>query len=67
MIDGWQADVLTLALACGIDAIASKGLTTTDWQKRLRRIRRPIRGTASIDPRRAPVTIVDEVVDRKAA
>src|SRR5512139_44935 len=35
VIDGLQADVVTLALAYDIDAIASKGLTATDWQKRL--------------------------------
>ncbi|WP_128927950.1 sulfate ABC transporter substrate-binding protein [Bradyrhizobium guangxiense] len=35
VIDGLQADVVTLALAYDIDAIAGKGLTVTDWQKRL--------------------------------
>ena len=35
VIDGLQADVVTLALAYDIDAIAGKGLTTADWQKRL--------------------------------
>lgn len=35
VIDGLQADVVTLALAYDIDAIANKGLTATDWQKRL--------------------------------
>jgi sulfate/thiosulfate transport system substrate-binding protein len=35
VIDGLQADVVTLALAYDIDAIAAKGLTSTDWQKRL--------------------------------
>ncbi|AWL91815.1 sulfate ABC transporter substrate-binding protein [Bradyrhizobium sp. AC87j1] len=35
VIDGLQADVVTLALAYDIDAIAGKGLTATDWQKRL--------------------------------
>ncbi|WP_157783953.1 substrate-binding domain-containing protein, partial [Bradyrhizobium yuanmingense] len=35
VIDGLQADVVTLALAYDIDAIASKRLTATDWQKRL--------------------------------
>ncbi len=33
MIDGLQADVVTLALAYDIDAIADKGLLATDWQK----------------------------------
>ncbi len=35
VIDGLQADVVTLALAYDIDAIANKGLITADWQKRL--------------------------------
>jgi len=35
VIDGLQADVVTLALAYDIDVIASKGLITADWQKRL--------------------------------
>src|SRR4051812_48507874 len=35
VIDGLQADVVTLALAYDIDAIAGKGLTTADWQSRL--------------------------------
>src|SRR6476661_5545895 len=30
-----HADVVTLALAYDIDAVANKGLTATDWQKRL--------------------------------
>ena len=34
-IDGLQADVVTLALAYDIDAIAAKGLLACDWQKRL--------------------------------
>src|SRR6202167_2323081 len=35
VIDGLQADVVSLALAYGIDAIAAKGLVAADWQKRL--------------------------------
>ena len=35
VIDGLQADVVTLALAYDVDAIAAKGLVATDWQKRL--------------------------------
>jgi len=35
VIDGLEADVVTLALAYDIDAIAKKGLIATDWQKRL--------------------------------
>ena len=35
VIDGLQADVVTLALAYDIDAIGAKGLIATDWQKRL--------------------------------
>jgi sulfate/thiosulfate-binding protein len=35
VIDGLQADVVTLALAYDIDAIADKGLLAKDWQTRL--------------------------------
>jgi len=35
VMDGLQADVVTLALAADIDAIASKGLIARDWQSRL--------------------------------
>jgi sulfate/thiosulfate transport system substrate-binding protein len=35
VIDGLDADVVTLALAYDIDAIADKGVLPADWQKRL--------------------------------
>jgi sulfate transport system substrate-binding protein len=35
VIDGLQADVVTLALAYDIDAIAARGLLAKDWQARL--------------------------------
>ena len=35
VIDGLQADIVTLALAYDIDAIAAKGLIAEDWQKKL--------------------------------
>ncbi len=35
VIDGLEADVVTLALAYDIDAIADSGQTATDWQARL--------------------------------
>ena len=35
VIDGQEADVVTLALAYDIDAIQEKGLITAGWQKRL--------------------------------
>ena len=35
VIDGLQADVVSLALAYDIDAIAAKGLVAADWQRRL--------------------------------
>lgn len=35
VLDGLQADVVTLALAYDIDALANKGLVSKDWQKRL--------------------------------
>ena len=34
VIDGLQADIVTLALAYDIDAIAGKGLLSPDWQKK---------------------------------
>jgi sulfate/thiosulfate transport system substrate-binding protein len=35
VIDGLEADVVTLALGYDVDAIAAKGLIAADWQKRL--------------------------------
>jgi len=35
VIDGQDADVVTLALAYDVDAIADKGLIAADWQKKL--------------------------------
>jgi sulfate transport system substrate-binding protein len=35
VVDGLDADVVTLALAYDIDALAVKGLVASDWQKRL--------------------------------
>ena len=35
VVDGLQADVVTLALAYDIDAIADRGLIAPDWQQRL--------------------------------
>src|SRR6266568_6304601 len=35
VIDGLPADVVTLALAYDIDAVADHGLLAKDWQKRL--------------------------------
>ena len=35
VIDGLEADVVTLALAFDVDAIAKAGLIEKDWQKRL--------------------------------
>lgn len=35
VIDGLEADVVTLALAYDIDAIAERGLIASDWQKKL--------------------------------
>jgi sulfate transport system substrate-binding protein len=36
VVDGLQADVVTLALGYDVDAIAKAGLVPADWQKRLR-------------------------------
>jgi sulfate/thiosulfate-binding protein len=35
VLDGLQADVVTLALAYDVDALANRGLVARDWQKRL--------------------------------
>jgi sulfate/thiosulfate-binding protein len=35
VLDGLQADVVTLALAADVDALAKRGLIAADWQKRL--------------------------------
>src|SRR4051794_8911305 len=35
VIDGLKADIVTLALAYDVDAIAAKGLLAPDWQQRL--------------------------------
>ena len=35
VIDGLDADVVTLALAYDVDAIAERGIVAADWQKRL--------------------------------
>ncbi|WP_338766039.1 sulfate ABC transporter substrate-binding protein [Massilia sp. METH4] len=45
VIDGLQADVVTLALAYDIDAIAEKGLVSKDWQKRLAKNSTPYSST----------------------
>src|SRR5687768_7905870 len=46
VIDGLEADVVTLALAADIDAIAAKGkLLAPDWQKRLPHNSTPYRST----------------------
>jgi sulfate/thiosulfate transport system substrate-binding protein len=45
VIDGLQADVVTLALAYDIDAIANKGLLAKDWQSRLPRNSSPYTST----------------------
>lgn len=45
VIDGIQADVVTLALAYDIDAIQAKGLINADWQKRLQNNSSPYTST----------------------
>lgn len=45
VIDGLDADVVTLALAYDIDAIAGRGLLDTGWQKRLTRNSAPYTST----------------------
>jgi sulfate transport system substrate-binding protein len=45
VIDGLQADVVTLALAWDIDEIAERGLINKDWQKRLQHNSSPYNST----------------------
>ena len=45
VIDGIEADVVTLALAYDIDAIAEKGILAKDWQKRLQNNSSPYTST----------------------
>nr|WP_225702417.1 sulfate ABC transporter substrate-binding protein [Bradyrhizobium cenepequi] len=45
VIDGLQADVVTLALAYDVDAVAAKGLIAPDWQKRLQQNAAPYTST----------------------
>jgi sulfate transport system substrate-binding protein len=54
VIDGLQADVVTLALAYDIDAIANKGLLAKDWQKRLAQNSSPYTSTIVFLVRKAP-------------
>jgi sulfate/thiosulfate transport system substrate-binding protein len=48
VIDGLQADVVTLALAGDIDAIAERGLLPADWQNRLPRNSSPYTSTLAL-------------------
>ena len=45
VIDGLEADVVTLALAYDIDAISERGLLAHDWQKRLKHNSAPYTST----------------------
>jgi sulfate transport system substrate-binding protein len=45
VIDGLEADVVTLALGYDIDAVAEKGLIKNDWQKRLQHNSSPYTST----------------------
>ena len=45
VIDGLEADVVTLALAPDIDAIAAKALIAADWQKHLQQNSSPYTST----------------------
>ncbi len=45
VIDGLDADVVTLALAADVDAIAAAGLLPPDWQKRLDKNSAPYQST----------------------
>ena len=54
VIDGLQADVVTLALAYDIDAIAKSGLVATDWQTRLPQNSSPYTSTIASSGRSPP-------------
>ena len=45
VIDGLEADVVTLALAYDVDAVAASGLIKPDWQKRLTKNSAPYTST----------------------
>jgi sulfate/thiosulfate-binding protein len=45
VIDGLEADVVTLALAYDIDAVSERGLVARDWQKRLQHNSSPYTST----------------------
>jgi sulfate/thiosulfate-binding protein len=45
VIDGLEADIVTLALAYDIDAISERGLLAHDWQKRLKHNSAPYTST----------------------
>src|SRR5215475_7870381 len=45
VIDGLQADVVTLGLAYDVDAVAKAGLVAADWQKRLEQNASPYTST----------------------
>jgi sulfate/thiosulfate transport system substrate-binding protein len=53
VIDGLDADVVTLALAYDVDAIAAAGLIKPDWQKRLPQNASPYTSTIVFLVRRA--------------
>jgi len=48
VIDGLEADVVTLALAADIDAIAGKGLMPKDWQGKLPKRNAPYTSTLAL-------------------
>lgn len=60
VIDGIPADVVTLALAADIDAIAERGLLPADWQTRLPDNSAPYQSTLAFLVRRGnPLNILD--------
>ena len=60
VIDGLEADVVTLALAYDIDAIAASGLIAPEWQKRLEQNSSPYTSTIVFLVRKGnPRTIKD--------
>jgi sulfate transport system substrate-binding protein len=57
VLEGLQADVVTLALAADIDALARHGLLAADWQKRLPDNSCPYTSTIVFLVRKAPDSI----------
>jgi sulfate/thiosulfate transport system substrate-binding protein len=63
VIDGIESDVTTLALAYDIDAIADKGMLSTEWQKRLPHNASPYTSTIVFLVRKGNPKLIKDWVD----